>query len=133
MILLFTLALEMAARAGVLPAAAGGRWLEVTPSQPGRPAQVLTVASTAKSIGVAGVEPGIAVLCVGGEGLATLCQQTLLQKDTPLPVAGPVPGVRVTGRILIGKSPAAGTWFGILPKDLALRRSFAIPQIGRAH
>jgi hypothetical protein len=40
---------------------------------------------------------------------------------------GPVPGVRVTGRLLSGKSPLAGAWLGIIPDQLKLRRFFALP------
>jgi hypothetical protein len=68
------------------------------------------------------------MLCAGGEDGATACQRVILAAGTPsVAVSGPVPGVRVTGRLLSGKSPLPGAWLGIIPDQLNLRRFFAVP------
>jgi hypothetical protein len=104
------------------------RWVEATPDAPGSQAKSLSVAGGASSISLPGLPPGTVVLCAGGDDGATACERVVLAAGTPsIAVAGPVPGVRVTGRLLSSKSPLAGAWFGIIPDQLNLHRFFAVP------
>src|SRR5262249_39898879 len=102
-------------------------WLEVTPARPGQPARLVTLPKPTESVHIEGVESGPAMLCSRRDDFATLCQRVVLVKDASVPVAGPVPGVRVTGRILVGKNPATNAVIGIVPRGLPLRRFFTIP------
>ena len=104
------------------------RWVEATPDAAGSSAKLLTVADGASSVPLPEVPPGAIVLCAGGDEGATVCERVVLAAGTPsAAVTGPVPGVRVTGRLLSGKSPLSGAWLGIIPDQLKLRRFFAVP------
>lgn len=107
---------------------AAHRWVEATPDAPGSRAMSLPVADGASSVLLPESAPGAVVLCAGGEEGATGCERFVLAEGIrSVSVPGPVPGVRVTGRLLSGKSPLAGAWFGIIPDQLNLRRFFAVP------
>ncbi len=106
---------------------AKGRWVEVTPVSPGVRGRVLEVQDGAGSVALQEGPAGPAMLCVGGDGHATVCERVFLEAGKPVTLAGPVSGVLVTGRIRIGRAPAAGARLGFLPDPLPLRRPFGMP------
>jgi hypothetical protein len=130
------LLLVLAADANPAPAAlevrltgepATGRWVEVTPVSPGVPGKVFAVQDGAGAVGLEESPAGPVMLCTGGDDRATVCERVYLENGHPVTMAGPVSGVRVTGRIRIGRAPAAGARLGFLPDPLPLRRPFGIP------
>src|SRR4051794_35571039 len=50
---------------------APGRWVYVMPFAIGQPAPLLTVGEKATSVPLAGIKPGLAMICAGGEKVAT--------------------------------------------------------------
>lgn len=108
---------------------AAHRWVEVVPAGLGSsPSKVVQAEDGAASVAVPDLAPGAFLLCAGGEGAATDCERVVVDAGTQsISLRGPVPGVRVTGRFLVGKAPLPGLWFGIVPSHLDLRRSFAVP------
>jgi hypothetical protein len=104
-----------------------GRWVKVTSLSGDAREQVVPVQDGARTVSLTGVPPGPAMICAGGEGLATSCERVILAQGEAVAVAGPAAGVRVTGRLLVGRTPAAGARLAVVPHPLAIRRFFAVP------
>ncbi len=102
-------------------------WVEATPLAWGSAAKVLVPARPAATVALVDVPPGMAMVCAGAEGRAPRCQRALLAKGRVLELAEPLPGVRITGRLLLGRSPLAGRRLAVAPAGLAARRAFTLP------
>lgn len=132
MSVLVVLALLAANQPGMelrLPAASArlpGLWVELTPVDSAAPGKLLLVKPGASSVTVEGDASGFALVCAGGEDLATRCERVVSEPGS-LELAGPTAGVQVTGRILVGREAAAGTKVSVVPQPLRLRRPFSLP------
>jgi Carboxypeptidase regulatory-like domain len=104
-----------------------GRWVLITPFSSSQAQKLLSVANGANSLSLAGTRPGLALLCMGGEGAATLCERQMIQEGTAVVLGGPVAGVRVAGRLRMGRRPAAGARIALVPHPLMLRKPFSVP------
>jgi hypothetical protein len=114
-------------QAGLPGVGASGRWVLVTPFAPGQRQKVLSLAEGTTSISLAGLGPGLAMICTGGPKAATLCERRLIEAGGAVPVAGPVAGVRITGGVRLGRHPAAGAQIALVPCPLAMRKPFTVP------
>jgi protocatechuate 3,4-dioxygenase beta subunit len=103
------------------------RWVEVSPLAAGAPAHVFSVVEGERQSKLAGVVDGWAMVCAGGEGSAPRCEKRLLHHGDRLDLEAPVTGVRVVGRLALGRVPAAGARIAAVPDRLVSRRFFTIP------
>jgi hypothetical protein len=106
---------------------AQGRWVEVTPFAPEAKDKLLPLPDGAASVALEGLPSGPAFLCAGAEGRPTHCEKVSLEAGKPLSVSTPPSGVRVTGRLLVGRKPAPGARIGVVPHPLPMRRFFSMP------
>jgi protocatechuate 3,4-dioxygenase beta subunit len=107
--------------------AARKRWLQVFPLTPHREDRLFLVEDGTRAVALDSVEPGPAMLCAGGMEVATRCERVLVEKEGFLTLAAPVAGVRVTGRLLVGRNPVSGARIAVVPEPLPARRFFSIP------
>lgn len=104
-----------------------GAWVSAVPQSPrGEPAS-WSIPQGERSLSLEGVPPGLAVVCAGRDGAATVCQRLVLAEGQVTAIAPPVPGVRVVGRLLAGRRPISGAKIAVTLHPLAFRRAFAVP------
>jgi hypothetical protein len=103
------------------------RWVEVTPFAPDARDKLVQFPEGSASVPLEGLPPGPAFLCAGAEGRPTRCEKVFVEAGKPLSVTTPAAGVRITGRLLIGRKPAPGTKIGVVPHPLPMRRFFSMP------
>ncbi len=106
-------------------------WIEVSPLVSGSEARFFSLSGGPRSMELSGFSTGPAMLCFGGEGLATRCERHLLTEHEAVPLAGPRVGVEVKGRVLVGRSPAGGARIAVVPHPLAARVRFSMPLLRR--
>lgn len=109
----------------------GGRvdrpWIEVTPITANAPAKVFTPEESAGSVVLAGIQPGLALVCAGGEKTAVRCAELIIAPGVEASFARAAAGVRATGTISIGRAPAAGATVAVVLHPFAARRPFTLP------
>lgn len=105
---------------------AGRRWVEIIPSAYGAEPQLLLVDPAATEVSLPRVEAGTALVCVGGDGLATTCRFLDLSSPPVMAVDREL-GVQVRGCLLLSREPLAGARLAVAPVGLALRRAFLLP------
>lgn len=103
------------------------RWVAVT-WQGGGEGKLFDLPAGSKAAVLAGVPPGLVMICAGAEDLATVCERRVLEPGGMVPHPGPsAAGSRVFGRILLGRRPAASAEISLLPDPLPLRWPFSLP------
>jgi hypothetical protein len=107
-------------------------WIEATPLAWGSEAKVFRPARPAATVALVGVPEGLTMICAGAEGRAPRCQRAWLERGSTLDLPDPLPGVRIAGRVLLGRQPAAGLRLSVAPAGLVARRAFSLPLAGAA-
>jgi hypothetical protein len=101
-------------------------WIEVTLLGSQADAIMATVPAKPGPVPVGNAEAGLSLVCFGGADVAVSCAQRYLEAgDRVDPVLQK--GVRVTGVLRIGRSPARGAEVALVPKDLRSRRFVTLP------
>lgn len=104
-----------------------GAWVVVVPqSSRGNPG-AWSVPEGQRALALEGIPSGLALVCAGRTGAATVCQRLVLASGQALSIAPPAPGVRVIGRLLAGRRPITGAKIAVTLHPLSFRRAFAVP------
>lgn len=104
----------------------GLAWVEVTPLDgQGRGRLLDATAGEALSL-PSELQERPVMICSGGEGWGVHCLQVVVEDDRSL-VPEPRQGVRVSGRVLVGREPAVGARVAVAPARLSARRPFLLP------
>jgi hypothetical protein len=103
------------------------RWLMVVPWDPRRERKIFSIPDEAGRITLEGMPSGVALVCGGGERVATDCRRLELTAGVAMPFRGPVQGIRATGRVAVGNQPAAGAQISVLLHPVPIRRPFVLP------
>lgn len=105
----------------------GAGWVGIIPADWKARSRTFEVEPGRKEVRLEGIRPGFALVCAGGEELATSCAFRELEAGSVLPLPALTPGVRLTGSVLRGRRPAAGAEVGLAPHPVPLRRTFVFP------
>lgn len=101
------------------------RWVLVSWAQDRQ--KIFDVAAGSRGTVLTGVAEGGAVVCAGGAGLATVCQDLWIASGKTVAHPGPTAGTRVVGRVLRGRRPAAGATVWVRPEPYPVPWLFFFP------
>jgi hypothetical protein len=116
-----------AARVRFAAPAVEGLWIEATPLSWGSEARVFSPAPGARALALTGVPAGLTMLCAGAAAAAPQCTRVSLTGGGALDLPPLGQGVRVTGRVMVGRQAAAGLRISVAPEGLVARRAFSLP------
>lgn len=101
------------------------RWVLVSWAQDRQ--KIFDVPAGSRGTVLTGVPQGGALVCGGGEGLATVCQDLFIASGKTVAHPGPTAGTRVVGRVLRGRRPVAGAEVWVRPEPYPVPWLFFFP------
>lgn len=102
------------------------QWIETTPLDSLADPQLSLLPEGARTFTPQGSKGTTSMVCLGGEEVPPHCSRLLVEPGGALEVSA-VAGLPVTGRCLVGRSPAARAEVSISPGELRARRAFLMP------